>query len=52
MAINSRISDKIKQLVPENRLLRNKLIGVLNRAEEGKQVSREIKKIMSEIKAD
>lgn len=52
MAINSRISDKIKELVPDNKFLRNKLIIVLNRADEGKQVAREIKKIMAEIKSE
>lgn len=52
MAINKRISDKIKELEPENKFLRSKLISILNRAEEGKQVTREIKKLMSEIKAD
>ncbi len=52
MAINTRISDKIKQLEPDNKFLTKKLISILNRAEEGKQLSREIKKIMDEIKAD
>lgn len=52
MAINSRISDKIKELVPENKFLRTKLISILNRAEEGRQVNKEIKKLMTEIQAD
>lgn len=52
MAINKRISDKIKELEPENKFLRNKLISILNRAEEGKQVTREIRKFMQEINAD
>ena len=52
MAINNRISDKIKELEPDNKFLRNKLISILNHAEEGKQVTREIKKLMNEIKAD
>lgn len=52
MAINSRITAKIKELTPDNKFLANKLINVLNRAEEGRQIGKEIKKIMNEITAD
>lgn len=52
MAINSRIADKVKELVPDDKVLRNKLIIILNRAEEGKHLNNEIKKLMSEIKAE
>lgn len=52
MAINKRISDKIRELEPENKFLRSKLISILNRAEEGRQVTREIKRIIQDINAD
>lgn len=52
MAINSRISEKIKELVTDDKFLRSKLISILNRADEGKQVAREIKKVMAEIKGE
>jgi len=51
MAINSRISDKIKELTQseDDRFMRNKLISILNRAEEGKHLKKEIDKIMQEL---
>lgn len=51
MAINSRIAKKVKELVPDDQFMRNKLIIILNRADEGKHLSNEIKNLMSEIKA-
>ncbi len=50
MALNQKITKKIKGKTSGDSFLKNKLISLLSRVDEGKQPKREIEKIIKEIK--
>lgn len=50
MALNQKIIKKIKEKANGNDFLKNKLISLLSRVDEGRQPKREIDKIINEIK--
>ncbi len=50
MALNQKITKKIKEKASGDNFLKNKLISLLYRIDEGKQPKREIEKIIKEIK--
>ena len=49
MALNQKITKKIKEKANDD-FLKNKMISLLSRIDEGKQPKREIEKIINEIK--
>jgi hypothetical protein len=50
MALNQKIITKIKEKAGNDDFLKNKMISLLSRVDEGKQPKREIDKIIKEIK--
>lgn len=50
MALNKKITDKIKQKAADNEFLKRNIILLLSRVDEGKQPKRIIEKIIKEIK--
>lgn len=50
MALNHKITKKIKEKAGSDDFLKNKMISLLSRVDEGKQPKREIEKIINEIK--
>lgn len=50
MALNQKITKKIKEKASGDSFLKNKLIALLSKVDEGRQPKREIEKIIKEIK--
>ena len=50
MALNQKITRKIKEKAGSDDFLKNKMIYLLSRVDEGRQPKREIEKVINEIK--